>query len=1675
MALFTDNMVELAPSDPNQFTGPQISTSNEEFKNRETRTAEHILMFPPAAAAGAVQTFGESLYLFNSNSVEKFLNTYMQPLGSYYSRNKSPAQTVGDLTGLFIPAIGASKILRTVQGLDKISELTQSSRLAKTIIGRSGEADEVLGLLRARDRYLSSRGAFDVLDQDITRKQLARRARTAGAGEVIRDTIAGELAILGTMHSSDTLYPEDFTAMDHLALNALFPGVFAAARVSQINKLIRNSAQSVARESVLARNPADLPLDQIISQPGNRDLGLTVYAEARKVAARERDQAASTDTDIKSNFDRDEKAFSVKMKEQVELLGKDTIVKDWTKRTVLSKEQVQTIMDAENDFPTTMLGAYSVQNVPDNVQGFLNHGKNLAKTKRIQIANIRDRAGEKGRDLSFEEAEQIDKLRKKEELLMSTETYILAADGSMLHAKNYKKIFQDDPEKIITVPRVPGKESRKYTVKQIGFSEEGLVISGHGAKEGGRVKQLKDFSLDEHTSLYALAQRAVKNYKLGEFKIAVPKDANYVQLDYIMELHNKFGNAIMKDLSLPKEWTAGLADVEINSLAQKFKEYKRLRQTTNQQLRSGIKLPQSAIINKDEIARRLNLPLTPFGEIHPVMGLFESIMVADDDFLKAFGDTSHIRRALQEEAFWPHQVQYADADKLALRGKMINWPENKQSSLILKRPVNPLVGTGQTIQRGIEQTRLMKMKGLGAASEYEADLVKLVFDELTTGTAAGATRVAQDVTSLAVGTTRTSQLANLQLTKAMIMAENPSLQAVQAVEVLTDKIFRNQVGKIFEQHNQTFATLRADKGAMDEFNLYTHMRRQGWDLEEASIHGEALNVLGTDGKFMFTLSNTAENKARFERTFGREMEEGDLAPSISPNYVPLAMNEKSFAAASAVNHLDTIYLSNTNHLRRLEGLMPIRRKPWHVPPKNLAKEELFYLIRPDGRLHSVAHGKTIAEAKAKADAETTAAKANGLNLITQSQQDMAKYFSIKDEAFGAMVDFTDVLRQTARAKGTSVGLIVDTGPEVLNDIIRTQSQHFESVLRRTRAMFFEPQLNYMQQMLSRSAPISAARRGESPWQMYTASIMGNPSINPNDIAGRGYFAIENIMDNMLNAAWDRMRESKGIKAPAAVKNPDAAYNRLKESLGDFNPFQNAADYAERTLNVKHPPQLKRLFAGLNSFTSLVTLRLMEVSHSLLTLMSLGATMPGVIAGARKQIGETQQQHSARVGTFYRLIDKDNAMFSPARAMADSFHFMFTKEGREVYKRASELGFMDQTVAEIFKTMTAPQQGYHSNLIKNIGRITTFLSDESERLARGISFITGYRIATKGLEIKNEKAAFAFGHRFADEVIGNYHPNNRPKMFQGAVGMPLGLFMTFMQNYYQRLFGYIESRDARAAVIQFATQASVFGGSTVPGFNQFADFFASNYDGSTNIVDGMYSKFGDDVTDAFLYGGVANIPFMYGFGDGFGIYQRGDTSIRSIPSVFTLENTPIVTMFRDGFNAVGEAVSAARSGGFTDQRIAEILGSYSTNRFLRNMAMFYADVSVDRRGQVVSRDIRSDFGAISRLAGLRPLSETSQSEAYYRLRSTEFSRAAGMERLRDNVRSRARDGSLNADTVNDAVAEYAKYGGSVQHFGRFLRDNIIVGTVDREQKKVIDLLKSSNRAQDALRLMEVLPE
>ncbi len=484
------------------------------------------------------------------------------------------------------------------------------------------------------------------------------------------------------------------------------------------------------------------------------------------------------------------------------------------------------------------------------------------------------------------------------------------------------------------------------------------------------------------------------------------------------------------------------------------------------------------------------------------------------------------------------------------------------------------------------------------------------------------------------------------------------------------------------------------------------------------------------------------------------------------------------------------------------------------------------------------------------------------------------------------------------------------------------------------------------------------------------------------------------------------------------------------------------------------------------------------------MMGLATTMPAVIKSLQRMDGETLEAKKLRIGPFASVISDESgdAVFSPMRILASSAHNYFNKEiqieGKTVNLSdwAKKEGYFAQSVNDMLEPFSKPHSSQFAAKLDKLVSLVSKPSDMSETFSRGLAFHAGWQVG-EGLGIKEARNLASFSHDFANKVIGDYRPTNRPQMFQGAVGMPLGLFTTFMWNYNERLFRYIEGKQARAFYTQIATQASLFGANSVPGYSQYTNWFASNYDGTASPAVGIESRFGTTLADWWHYGTFSNLPKLFGASDGIAFSQRGDAGLKMVPTLFNPANTPVATSIKKLYTAVSGITTAIRNNGVEPKQIAQLLAQNSISRPFRSLVEWYSDESLDKNGRVINDDVRSTMGTISRILDMKTLSEAKNAEAFYQIGAGRMARNERMTELSDTMEFNARNdkyiGEAGAKQLSSDFRTYFENGGDPGGFAALLRNKMLMSHMDRttaQSMKQLSGTVTNKDLQDVKRLM-----
>lgn len=1239
-----------------------------------------------------------------------------------------------------------------------------------------------------------------------------------------------------------------------------------------------------------------------------------------------------------------------------------------------------------------------------------------------------------------------------------------------------------DPNVAKRFAKASGYNSGNVVVRHVPVDDVVMVIGGLGDEVEYIVKNnlsrvfgdqtpisqssFEALDLYGRSAVYAAGQKALEKYDPAKGDpIYFSLRDHHMRLDMILQLIEKHGDAILPKLKQIIPGKDGFQlhvspdEIAFASLVQKFDEYSRLRQLQTLSENGLLKFTEEQRLSLNDITKMLNLPGSDFTSGHPLVQLFEDLYRAGGNHKldSLFKDLSQVKEAMVRLVAPDSVGQPLRAD-LALRGNMLDIPYDSKPVVMLYK--NPEGGVGyitrDMLVDKVAMNRNMVVEQMKLAGQNGAGLVAEVAGQMLRNPAAFA--AASRVDLLREGTQLGTDFIQQP---GFVNRNNPVIQATDILSATADRGALQYIRQQFDAHPVFHDLLsRKYEGDMASLALAVHARRQGWELlKDADA--------GPNGGFFLKLDpDSAFNKQRWKELYKTDMPNESYMPGIDGR--PLLMSARAMDGLLSIDAISSDILSNINYLRHLQGRGPINRKLFHIPAVNLAQKDLVFLVKENGQLHTVASGNSMAEALRTADSVIANSSEH---LAKFTKDDVARYYDLQNEAFVRPVNYANPRLQTGRATGKSVAPEVPTmGQEVLREIIDTLQHQYDSVVKETKGLMFEPELSYAKHQLRSSGAAEKAGVRQTIWDQYQNRVFGVQTQVPNSNIGRLYGAVESAYDTILQRVWDAKfaaREGAGVISGQQARE----YEKLKDTLGEgYTPFTNIADYAERTARIVMPPTLRQNAGQLNSIIGALALRIFDVGMAAINVLSLGSTLPPVIKMMQKMPGETKEQWVSRINAWGAPIDENLAVWNPTRAIMSGINYWYSPQSKALIDLAEKRGYLEQDIVERLRTFAAPAEGYAAQMIRKSTNVMSWLTDKSEKWSRGVAYVTGLNLAKNGLKLDDE-AASLFAYNFANKTIADFRPSNRPQIFQGAAGMPLGLFTTWMWNFLQRVFSTVENKQMGAILNQVGMQYALFGSGSMPGFNSYVQTFTANYDGTSNFMDRFDRAFGSTATDVFLQGTVSNLPRLFGADTGVAIYSRGDVQVPVLTRDFSV---PAASFLTNIYQATSASIKAAvQAGGIDSKQQMEILAAYSMNRAFRNGVELYTGQSVDRSGALIAQDVNTGIAAAARLIGFRTSQEEMRRAELGRIKMIDQYQADLLDGLSKQIRSDLRGGIRGSELQSNLAGylrDYIRAGGKPQHFRSYLANQVLIGNVEKSTRELMEALRAGNRAGEAERLL-----
>lgn len=1623
--------------------------------------------------------------------------------------------------------------VRRIAALDKQYDLAmQTVRDVDVALARRGTlgSQQYRGIAEVPiGIYDKSTGVFKQALKPVARNKAVLTARGLGAAKGVRHAAATEAVMALTMNQNGFLYDDDLAHnLTWMAVGLGVGGLFDAAHTSY---RIRKTANSdlIRREFAAALDPEDLESKRTLWHGkkltdtdrdvasflggviADRVTALNVEATTlRETAIQSQDQATLRATRESLATQKNQLAF-----EEINKVTTKGISTDGRTRFSTKTPGVENHLKAAmyRD-PTVTNGVEMMGRIPEESSIHKVVESHKARIDEMRTT-LEDQLADKS--LTIEELEQVRFRLKRLEYESNLQPMVLM-DGELMPISEAES-FEGFVEPNIKSTAKEGDSARLWEIEAEAASGR-LSIDDKLIPYIPSGKSLDDIDHYDMLRLYRLGRRVIDNLKNSTDPIVMPAKPSWFQLDLAEEI------LIASNGRAKIQWPEGMTreSAQVESLVQKAEAMKK-QQVKDEALR--LKADKAGTTYEGQLSKlrvRYNLPrLTAYERgvtgqnQHSVEMLLRGIAAYGPD--KARKMTYHeVLEAVATHKRLGDMIPATRDDMRKLHGNSFSFMLDDgghriEPIMMYKRAMNPEIDWSvDTLAERMAAAKMQSLfvltqatsapmtRGLATSIINSADFDQVARPQELLETQIQGNLIGGSPESVS------GAFAKSLVTSEWRDRDSPILLAATRLADSVDRLTRDYMKQVVESAmGDRLSVLSNPRNAetrllLNQFHSYAN----GWHLQKKTVPMDG-------GKIGFLLEQTPENAERFRAINGREMGKDEIL--TNPRGQAIVLDGLGLEIQEAFNRITNALVEEKNTLLRAAGRGQIQKKNWYAPPQNTQGKLIGFTIGPDGRAvpgYGVVESTQQNFDKARADIIKRIDENLGIGYTFRTQDELKEFADIWDKAD---MDFIDPGKTAIQPGKVSRGALI--GPDI-------RVTAFEESLEYIRNQFMSHGDDIKRHLLKeqiqaakmRSAITSSTTRESSGFNQrskfrnvydyYLENLLGTNKLNnEGTIWGRIYNPIEGFLDKALEGTIPAFRGAQGVwratdlwvrnKIPGIDNDASRRdFEALAKKLGDYMPFESAAKMAERQTAAKTPLSVQKITGELNRFTAAVVLRMFEVAHPVMNLTGMVNAMPSVIRHLRRLPSESQEEWAARIGhsaMMFNVNGESVGVVDMTKIAARGFKRAWSRAAEADYDFMVKRGYLSQEVAEFQRQFGAieskgawekffygdPSQKSRFNKLtgkagqsKGVTGWTGILSDRSEDFSRSWGHMVGLELA-ETLGIKGMEAKHAFAHDIANKMIANYNPHNRPEILQGALGAPIGLFQSFIFNYYQRLFRYAETKDYQSLATQYGVQGGLFGVTSLTGWEQVNSLFLEQSKGENDIDAGIYSKLGGPGGDLLANGALSNLPKLFGAG-GVDLYSRGDTNVR-LPGLGG-SSIPAFNIVAKIWEGVNEGLGLFKNAhpGITSQQLAEIASNMIANRPLAGMIEQFAagGYDTDRYGQLVS-ETQGAAEVTYRLLGVRSMRQSKEIQAFYADKDAQEYQAAAKETLRKASRAAIR--AENFDQLPTIFEKYLDTGGDPRHFRRWIAENAEAATTTRAQRKLEDLLNNPNNFERVIQLMD----
>jgi hypothetical protein len=883
-------------------------------------------------------------------------------------------------------------------------------------------------------------------------------------------------------------------------------------------------------------------------------------------------------------------------------------------------------------------------------------------------------------------------------------------------------------------------------------------------------------------------------------------------------------------------------------------------------------------------------------------------------------------------------------------------------------------------------------------------------------------------------------------------------QQAERIGKVTTGLMERLKSRVNDTLTGALTPLRADLAAVAEWNNFNTIR---WRTAENYVFlpddiATANNLPANTAVLEKSLATDAKTSAV---TWNKDylpqgFQAGDAAGDGLKTYYSLS--DKVAALEKASQSLNAANLSERSAFWKATGVNKTSPNPdvLYAPPINASKFPFVaYVRQAEGSVmgESGAHvlvGRDSAELQQKI-------AALGPEWDVFTKDNLAGYFRAKGEYdFNRSFGTGRVDSEMAR-KGLYNTIAPSTRPEQLDDLIDWHYRQAHQLLTDHVELHNTAVIDQLAAMGKRFDTVSTSAKGfidqltrtnvTNPYQSYIRTMLG---MNPKDVAPLWNFAQEKL-EAFGDTAFNTARAALGAVQKGIISAEDAAKMSRKFGLGDvygeaLGKLQD--NYYGGLVNQLPPKQILSKVTAMGNTILHGTVIAWDTFQQLIH----GVTLPIMVALEHSSAtDELRALTSVKVpGTNQVVPGVTKTLYN---AVSNFFQDQYGSGGGkllDMYSGAANFTKDEFGIAkDVVNSLALPEgslspQGWLQKMQSGIDAGAKLSgANWMNKFIHFIAADVGRQIG-ESLGFEGQDLADHIG-TFTNRVLGNVSAGQRAGIFQGPVGQALGLFQSYQWNMMQQVLRHVGEGDVKTLAMAAGMQSSIFGVSSLPGFQYLNTLLAERHGNTTgnDLYSASNSLLGRDAGDYLMYGTLSGLL-------GTSFYSRGDLNPRratilpvnplNFPSVQagvhlyqTLEQLA-QNISQQGGSVPASLLLAAEHNGLSRPLtgLVEMIQGYSTNS--NGTKLLDTSPGMSELSAIAN---------ISRLLGARPLDESVAMDAAYRQASLEVKDRVRLDIAGEALKTavRGNGGQLPENAVENTLSDYLKAGGNQVNFNKwFLR-------------------------------------